>query len=102
MFLVYKVLYTLQEHFLTVCIKSILVSWENTTEILWYENGQKCYKDFELAGGCECLDNWEQCPSDVINPLMELMSSPKCFDWGESVAGYCNRRVGKKLIFDKK
>merc|ERR1712212_957455 len=66
------------------CIKGTCVSWEENVFWfwkLWYENGKKCYKRFELAGGCECYENWEQCPSDVRQPIMELMLSPKCFDW---------------------
>ena len=81
-----------------VSIKSNIVSWENTTEKLWYENGKKCYNDFELAGGCECLENWEQCPSDVSQPITELMLSPKCFDWVESVHDYCIWRKGRELV----
>ena len=81
-----------------VSIKSNIVSWENTTEKLWYENGKKCYNDFELAGGCECLENWEQCPSDVSQPITELMLSPKCFDWVESIHDYCIWRKGRELV----
>ena len=84
-----------------VSIKSNIVSWEENVFWfwkLWYENGKKCYKRFELAGGCECYENWEQCPSDVRQPIMELMLSRKCFDWVGSTQGYCIWRKGRKLV----
>ena len=64
--------------------RAILLSGDNDEEAFCY----KCVKDFDEAGGCECMAN---------NDCDQLSLIPEgCFICGQYIAKYCDSKIGKK------
>ena len=65
--------------------KAIIFSGENDEEAFC----DKCVKDFDEVGGCECIDN-DDC--DQLSLIPE-----GCFICGQKAMKYCESKIGRNL-----
>ena len=75
-----------------------IISIKDTHEESW-EINKKCIKDFEAAGGCDCMDSLENsnCPATTSQEYKDMVPD-ECHMWFSAVGKYCSLRKGKKFF----